>query len=847
MRRLNLRKRVLLAFWAISLIPLILLTINSSRSLQTVEGLLRRSAETALDDQAAHALHLRAVTVADQVSQLLRATSADLKTLALLAPSAQRYLEFIQLHRSPIWYRGGTNERPIEVRVNIPLYEEIAFIDADGHERLRIVHGQVSTDLRDVSIPANTTYLSEDYFLRARHLPYDKIYVSHLTGWHVNRQEQLQGAPNPESAIQGERYRGVLRFAMPVRDDNGHLQGVVVLSLDHRHLMELTQHISPTSDDFVAFPSYDSGNYAFMFDDEGWMITHPKYWDIRGFDQRGRLLPPYSERSTNEEIEEGRIPFNLLHARFVHPNYPAVVREVLADRSGVVDVTNVGGLRKIMAYAPISFDEGDYSLNGIFGGVTIGAEVSQFHSAALAASESIGREISRFASGSAVVIFLTGVIVFFVALRMSGEIVEPLRDLIDATKRMARGRMVSELSVSSRDEIGDLSQSFNHMARELNERRARLLRSLQELRRSRLQILQERNFKEAIFEHVEMGILTLDAELNLTSLNGPASRLLGISAEDAGAPLVKALHSWPEILVAVSEEGLLQGGEVWHRYVDVERDAVRRTYRVATLPLGNGGSRDWLLTIEDLTERVEMRRQMERVERLASLGRLSAGIAHEIRNPLTGVSLLLDELHDRLLGRLEDQGLIQRALSEIERLEGLVSELLRFAAFPSVNRSPGDIGTILQDSLFLVRRQCEKGGVELVEEIADRLPMYAFDQDKIKQAFLNLFNNALDAMPQGGRLHISVNADDRILRVVISDNGEGVSPDRLPMIFEPFYTTKGGGTGLGLAITHNIISDHNGRITVDSRPGEGTRFMLIFPLAPDDVGVTATPDSIQTV
>ncbi|TFH64055.1 MAG: hypothetical protein E4G91_07005, partial [Candidatus Zixiibacteriota bacterium] len=121
---------------------------------------MRRSAETALDDQAAHALKLRAVTVATQVSQLLRSAVADLKTLALLPPTEQRYLEFFRLHRSPIWYRSGTNEHPAEVRVNLPLYEEIAFIAADGYERLRIVQGQISDDLRHVAVPAKTTYLN---------------------------------------------------------------------------------------------------------------------------------------------------------------------------------------------------------------------------------------------------------------------------------------------------------------------------------------------------------------------------------------------------------------------------------------------------------------------------------------------------------------------------------------------------------------------------------------------------------------------------------------------------------------------------------------------------------------
>ncbi|BCR05717.1 hypothetical protein DESUT3_27860 [Desulfuromonas versatilis] len=218
------------------------------------------------------------------------------------------------------------------------------------------------------------------------------------------------------------------------------------------------------------------------------------------------------------------------------------------------------------------------------------------------------------------------------------------------------------------------------------------------------------------------------------------------------------------------------------------------------------------------------------MERLASLGRLSAGIAHEVRNPLTGVSLLLDELHDRLLSQPTDQALIRRALGEIERLEELVGELLNFAAHPQVTLEPGAIGEVLRDTLFLVKKQCQRAGVAVVEEVGENLPGLLLDARKLKQAFLNLFTNALDAMPQGGTLRVSADCLERQLRVIISDSGEGMPAERIPLIFEPFYTSKGEGTGLGLAITHNIVSEHGGRIEVESRLDHGSTFTLLFPL-----------------
>ncbi len=827
--RLNLHRKILLAFLALSMIPTAFLAIDSSHRLLSVEEQLRQNATQALDDQAAGALELRAKMVAEHLGDFLDSCVRDLLSLSLLPPDVELWRSFASHHRREIWQRDPRGEG--ELRFSLPLYKELAWIDPQGRELLRLLDGEPAQDLRDVSLPGNTSYLSEAYFDAAASLPQGDVYMTAVTGWHVSRQEQLAGATSLEEAFAGKSFEGVIRLVTALRDEGGNLKALVVLSLDHRHLMEFTQHILPTEEQFTLFPSYDSGNYAFMFDGDGWIITHPKYWDIRGLDAQGQPVAPLGQDSSAEALEMGP-PFNLFHAGFIHENYPVVASRVIEGRSGVVDVTNVGGSEKIMAYAPVPYPEGVRGPSSIFGGITIGAELAQFHRSAEETSRSIRRQITKAVSEYWLLISIVALLVCVAAYLLSQSILGPILKLTAGTREMARGKSPDLIEAHSGDEVEELASSFNAMAQELDQRRRKLTSTLEALRRSRQSLMRERNFKVAVLENVETGILTLDAQDRVTSANGPVRQILNLEPPQGLPGITDYLADWPAVCQEL-EPGLAQQRDGrWNHYVEIDEGQVL-TFRLALLPLSGGVQSGRLLIVEDLTDRAQMRRSIARMERLASLGRLSAGLAHEIRNPLTGVSLLLDELHDRLIGDPQDQGLIQRALAEIERLETLMGELLSFSSQSRGALVPGDLSQVLEEVLFLVQRQCEASDVSLEKSMDQGLPRILLDNGKLKQAFHNLLNNALQSMSAGGRLKVSLSASHPGVFLTIEDSGVGIPPERIALIFEPFFTTRGEGTGLGLAITHNIVSEHGGRIDVTSRVGQGSCFRLWFPEVTD--------------
>jgi signal transduction histidine kinase len=231
------------------------------------------------------------------------------------------------------------------------------------------------------------------------------------------------------------------------------------------------------------------------------------------------------------------------------------------------------------------------------------------------------------------------------------------------------------------------------------------------------------------------------------------------------------------------------------------------------------------------TELQSARKEVIRSDRLAAVGELAAGVAHELRNPLTSVKLLLQHVSKRASGFSIGESQLRLILEEVGRMEGTIEGLLDFSRTPTLNRIRHDLRETLRRSLNLVDGRLKQGRIELLTDLSTTPLWIDADAEQLNQVFVNLLLNSVEAMPNGGQLHITAvsGAEGKTVRVTVADTGEGIASDVMPRLFEPFATSKERGTGLGLAISRRIVTDHSGTISAANCPDRGAKFIVELP------------------
>jgi PAS domain S-box-containing protein len=245
-----------------------------------------------------------------------------------------------------------------------------------------------------------------------------------------------------------------------------------------------------------------------------------------------------------------------------------------------------------------------------------------------------------------------------------------------------------------------------------------------------------------------------------------------------------------------------------------------------------------IIVFEDITEKISLQQQLLTSEKLASIGLLSAGVAHEINTPLTGISSYVQILQKKL-SESSHTKILEKIDTQTERVARIVKNLLNFARNPSESTYfQTDLKESLQSIISLIDYKLKNLNIALEINLSPIKPIWA-QEERLQQVFINIILNAIDAMPNGGTLNLELSKLDYLAVIKIADTGTGIEAQHLPHIFDPFFTTKGigKGTGLGLSISYAIIQEHNGRITVDSEPGRGSTFSIYIPMDLDKTKV----------
>jgi signal transduction histidine kinase len=243
---------------------------------------------------------------------------------------------------------------------------------------------------------------------------------------------------------------------------------------------------------------------------------------------------------------------------------------------------------------------------------------------------------------------------------------------------------------------------------------------------------------------------------------------------------------------------------------------------------GDAGQEGVIVVFQDLTELKVLQGELLNKERFASMGRVVAGVAHEIRNPLFGISAI-GQIFERDLKDPAHQELVQALLSETKRLNQLVEELLIYGRPMKLKREDTDLRVLWEEVLDLHHDELKRRGITVTGDYSARPPRAFFDPHQIRQVFLNILRNAIEAMPKGGSITISMMLADSYLEFRVTDTGTGIPNASLEHIFDLFFTTKPKGTGLGLAICRKIMRDHGGDITINSTEGRGTMVTITLP------------------
>jgi two-component system nitrogen regulation sensor histidine kinase NtrY len=404
---------------------------------------------------------------------------------------------------------------------------------------------------------------------------------------------------------------------------------------------------------------------------------------------------------------------------------------------------------------------------------------------------------------------------------LANSMTKPVQDLVDATRAVADGNLDIRIETYSADEIGMLIQSFNRMTEDLHNKQQALNASNEELSRINQEIEQRRQYMEIVLRNVAAGVISVDKDGVVTTVNKSAERLLKINpGKVLGLNFRDVLREKHlEIVKEVVRDLMLSRQDTISRqiFLDIEGARLALHLHLTMLRDEQGDVLGTVLVLDDMT-------QMMKAQRMAAWREVARRIAHEIKNPLTPIQLSAQRLRKRYLSRFSGDEAVfdectEMIIKSVDELKTLVNEFSNFARMPAIQPEPNDLNALIRETLTLYQEAHR--GVAFLFRPDEHLPQIKIDRDQIKRVVINLLENAVAAMEEQGEVTISseYDAELKMASFAVADNGPGITPEDKPRLFEPYFSTKKTGTGLG------------GFVRVKDNKPRGACFVVELPAA----------------
>src|SRR5882672_7277260 len=479
----------------------------------------------------------------------------------------------------------------------------------------------------------------------------------------------------------------------------------------------------------------------------------------------------------------------------------------------------------------------------VLGAVVVGSHVTERLEAKVRGISQAFREYKQLKllknpiKGIYILLFLlmTLIVVFsftWFGLYLARGITDPIAQLAEGTREVAAGNLAYKVEPHGDDEIGVLINSFNRMTDDLGHSKHQLEEAYLDLSDKHTELEDRRVYIETVLEAITTGVVSFDPEGRLTTINRAAARMLGVSETTAAGRLLEDVFAGPALRPVVAQVQRMRRPNAASAELGVQlrRGGVTLSL-VASATALRGPDNEYagtVVVLDDLTE-------LLKAQRVAAWREVAQRIAHEIKNPLTPIQLSAQRLRRRLARTPGEERLVlectETIIHEVEGLKHLVDEFSRFARMPVLTPRPTDVRQIIDGVASLYRES--HPALSITTRHADDLPLLEVDPDHIKRAVLKLVDNAVEAIGDSGVVRVeTVHVPETgHARIIVADNGPGISFEDRERLFLPYFSTKVSGMGLGLPIVHEIVTEHGGTIRVEDNEPTGTRFVIEVPVS----------------